>query len=102
MFAVQMGDSAAGFTAEKEAGVAFFGMGAILEQGTVLRVDSVNPSGSLQLFQLAIDGGKANGMACLTQVGSQIGGSQRLFGTLLQTMQDGLLLFCGVYHRDTS
>jgi hypothetical protein len=97
--AVQMDDSAAGLAPEQEAGMPALRMGTILEQGALLGADPMDPAGGLQLFQLTVDGGKTYRMAGLPQVGGQIRGGQGLFGPLLQTVENGLLLFGGIYHR---
>jgi hypothetical protein len=77
-------------------------MGTILEQGALLGADPMDPAGGFQLFQLAVDGGKTYRVAGLPQVGGQIRGGQSLFRPLLQTVENGLLLFGGIYHKKTS
>jgi hypothetical protein len=99
MSAVQMDDAPAGFAPEQETGVPALRMGTILEQGALLGADPMDPACGLQLFQLTVDGGKTYRMAGLPQVGGQIRGGQSLFRPLLQTVENGLLLFGGIYHK---
>ena len=74
-------------------------MGAELEKGALLRVDLVDPAGGLQLFQLAVDGGQPHRAALPAQVLRQLVGGEGLLRPLLQTAEDGLMLFCSICHN---
>ena len=97
--AVQVADAAAPAALEQKAvPVAAVIVAAELVKGPLLGVDLVDPSCGLQLFQLAVNGGKAHRAALPPQVLRQVGGSQGLVPPGLQAAENGLLLFRTVWN----
>ena len=100
MVAVQMLDVAAALAAQQEtAGMLLVLMGAVLVHRAVRGSHLVDAARLFQLFQLAVDGGKAHGIAAAAQLLRQVVGGEGLCGALLQAVQHRLLLFGTICHR---
>jgi hypothetical protein len=95
--AIQMDDAAA-FLAPQQKAVVVRRVGAVLVKSALLRGDPVDMARLLQLFQLAVNGGKPHGAARLTQLLRDLAGGQRFAGTLFQAAEDRLVLFGGIRH----
>ena len=74
------------------------GVAAQVEKGALRRVDLVHLPGERELFQLAVNGGKAYGTAFLAQGLGKVRRRQGLSLPLLQAAQHRLLLFGGIGH----
>jgi hypothetical protein len=92
MSAIQVDDAAAVLAPQQETAVDRR-VGTILVKGPFLRRDPVNASRLLQLFQLAVNGGKAHGTARPAQFFRDLIGSEGLSGPLFQAAKDRLVLF---------
>ena len=93
-----MGVMAAALAFQEKAVAALLLAVAVLVEGTLLRVDFVDVAGAFQLFQLAVDGGQANGLSFPAQLLRQLQGADWLRPPLGQAAQHCLLLFCGIRH----
>jgi hypothetical protein len=95
--AIQMDDAAAVLTPQQKA-AAVRRVGTVLVKGPFLRGDPVNAARLLQLFQLAVNGGKAHRAARLAQFLRDLVGGEGLPRALFQTLKDCLTLFCRIRH----
>ena len=100
--AVQVAHPAAALAPQQKTAVGRRRVGAVLVQRALPGLDAVEEPGGLQLFQLAVDGGKAHRTARPAQFLRHFAGGQGVAGPVLQALENGPALFGGIGHMGRS